>query len=292
VRLGAILSQARPDELVAVAEAGVTEVRLAVRWADVQPAAGRWSGQAMEALESAVRVARASGLGPWLALLGRDTPPWFEDEGGFADAKTAGRWWPRYVEGVAERVGDTVAGWFPMVGPTGFAAEEFAGRDEAVAAAGRRTLLVSWRDAWRVLRGGPPVATALTLDPWDGEWPRALRTGEPVPDGLELDELAGACDLLGGLLAVSDSTSAEEPAERLVRLAAEGPDRPVAELVTLAGAGDEERARAAEIVIASVGLTVDDGVDVQLVFADPLLDADGAPAPAADVLSVLARPSN
>jgi hypothetical protein len=287
VRLGAVATEARPDDLAALAGAGVSEVRLAVRWGEVQPAADRWSGPAVEALTSSVGAVRAAGLAPWLALLGRRIPTWFEDEGGFADAKAAGRWWPRYVEGVADRVGDQVDGWLPMVGPVGFADQAFAGRDETAVAMGRRTLLVAWREAWRVLHGGPPVATAIAVEPWDDEWPRALRTGEPVPNGLELEGLAGACDLLGGLVNVASGGSAEEVAERLVRLAAEGPDRPLAVLATFGGANDDERAGAAGVLVEAIGLTVAGGVAVDLVMADPLLDGDGAPAPAAEVMTTL-----
>jgi hypothetical protein len=164
-----------------------------------------------------------------------------------------------------------------------------AGRDETALAMGRRTLLVAWRDAWRILEGESPVATAIAVEPWDDEWPRALRTGEPVPNGLELDGLAGACDLLGGLVTVAPGRSAEDGAERLVRLAAEGPDRPLAVLATFGGGNDDERADAAAALVEAVRLTVADGVAVDLVVADPLLDGDGAPAPAAEVVRVLTR---
>ena len=287
MRIGAVATGDRPDDLADLASVSITDVRLAVRWPDLQPAADRWSGPAVEALTTAIAAVREAGLTPWLALLGRRTPNWFEDEGGFADAKTAGRWWPRYVEGVADRVGDQAGGWFPMVGPVGLAEHAFAGRDETVLAMGRRTLLVAWREAWRVLHGGPPVATAIGLQPWDDEWPQALRTGEPVPNGLVLEGLAGACDLLGGLLTVNRGSSGEALGELLVRLAAEGPDRPLAVLATLDGGSDDERADAAQVLAAAVRLAVADGVTVDLVVGDPLVGDDGGPAAAADVLRTL-----
>ncbi len=284
MQFGAVLAESRPDDLAALASVGLTAVRLAVRWGDLQPGADRWSGPAVEALAASIAGAAEAGLTPWLALLSRRTPPWFEDEGGFADAKAAGRWWPRYVEGVADRVGNDVGGWFPMVGPVGFAEQAFAGRDETVMAMGRRALLVAWRDAWRILHGGAPVATAIALRPWDDEWPRALRTGEPVPNGLELDGLAEACDILGGMVAVDPASPAEEWAVLLVRLAADGPDRPVAILASLGGGNDDERAEAAVGLAETLRLTVGAGVAVEIAFADQLLTSDGAPAPAATVL--------
>lgn len=287
--IGAVVADPRPDDLAGLASVGVTAVRLAARWGDLQSGPDRWSGPAVEALAASIAAAHAAGLMPWLALLGRRVPNWFDDEGGFAGATAAGRWWPRYVEGVADRVGNDVGGWFPMIGPVGMAEQAFAGRDETVTAMGRRALLVAWRDAWRILHDGAPVATAIAVRPWDDEWPRALRTGEPVPNGLELDGLAGSCDLLGGLVAVDPSSAAEDWAERLVRLAADGPDRPLAVLASLGGSTDDERAEAAGVLAEAVRLTVDDGVPVEITFADQLLAADGAPGAAAGVLADLTR---
>ena len=58
--------------------------------ASLQPGEGRWSGEATEALISAVNAARTEGLAPWLTLLQGAIPPWFDDEGGFAEIVT----WP------------------------------------------------------------------------------------------------------------------------------------------------------------------------------------------------------
>jgi hypothetical protein len=288
VRLGAVVAESRLDDLAALASAGITDVRLVVRWADLQPGPDRWSGDALDSLRAAVEQASTARLRPWLALLGRRTPGWFEDEGGFADGKAAGRWWPRYVEGVAAAVGDSAGGWFPMVGPVGFAATAFAGRDPDAAAAGRRNLVVAWRDAWRVLQGGPPVASALALQPWDTEWPRALRTGDPTGAGAELEDLAGSGNLTGGIVTIAPASTGEQPAELLVRLADEGPELALVVLASLGGSNDDERAEAATVAVDGVRLAAADGVAIETVFADGLLAADGAPAPAAGVLTALA----
>jgi hypothetical protein len=283
-RLGAIADRVGPDARAALVAAGATALRIPARWAVLQTRPGQWDGGALEDLATEVTAARDAGLHPWLALLGRRVPGWFEDEGGFADPKTAARWWPRFIDGLASELGDTVAGWFPMVNPTAFATEAFAERDPDVAMAGQRNLVAGWRDAWRILRGGPPVATALALHPWDDTWVRALRTGEPQPNGLELEDLAGACDFLGGIVGVDHHTDIDLPTERLVRLAAEGPERPLIVLATLGGANDDERGTAADTLAGALHLVAADGVTVESVFADSLLADDGAPSPAADQL--------
>jgi hypothetical protein len=269
--------RAHPDEVAQVVEAGATEVRLVVDWATLQPGEGRWSGEATEALITAVDAARGDGLAPWLTLLQGPIPPWFDDEGGFADAKEAGRWWPLYVEGVAERVGDACAGWFPMLDPGGIAERAFAGASERTAALGRRGLVTGWRDAWRILHGGPPVAAALRIDTtWPGRWLQDLRDGVIETDvlaELSLTDLAGACDLLGGIVRVGKGVEAEAVGERFVRLADEGPDRPVVALVEVAGDPDAYE-EAAEAVADGLDLAAADGVPLGHVFTTP-------PAPAA-----------
>ena len=75
-----------------------------------------------------------------------------------------------------------------------------------------------------------------------------------------------------------------------MRLAAEGPERPLIVLVGLDGGvdgtdeADEVRSKAAERAAAAIQAAVDDGVTVDSVFADSLLASDGGPAPAADQL--------
>jgi hypothetical protein len=287
VQLGAIVDRVTRDDRAALGAGGATELRIPARWVDLQPRAGHWDGETLEALAVQVTDARDAGLGPWLALLGRRTPGWFDDEGGFADSKAASRWWPRYVDGLASYLGGDVAGWFPMIDPAGFAARAFAGRDPDVAAVGHRHLLVAWRDAWRVLRGGPPVATALAVNPWDGDWPRALRTGEPNPTALEIEDLAGSCDLLGAIVGVDHRTDSDQPVEALVRLAGEGPDGPLAVLASLGGDDDDQRATAAQTLATALRVLAGDGVVIGATFTDSLLTADGAPSTVASILAEL-----
>src|SRR4051812_19972127 len=278
--------RAHPDHAAQVVDAGGSEVRLVVDWAALQPGEGRWSPEATEALVSAVNAARDQGLAPWLTLLEGAIPPWFDDEGGFADAKEAGRWWPRYVEGVAERVGDACAGWFPMVDPAGVAEHAFAGASERTAALGRRGLVTGWRDAWRILHGGPPVATTLRIDTtWPALWLQDLRDGVVVTEILSdvtLTDLAGACDLLGGVVRVGKGVAAEAVAERFVRLADEGPGRPVVALVEVAGDPDAHE-ETADAVADGLRLAMDDGVAIEHVFATP-------PEPAAVLARRLVEP--
>ena len=98
------------EDLALLAELRVARVRLGVDWGWTQPRAGVWNGDAVELYAGLCRAARELGLVLHLTLLERDVPVWFANDGGFTDAKFALHWWPRWVEGWAERVGDVVHG--------------------------------------------------------------------------------------------------------------------------------------------------------------------------------------
>lgn len=231
------------------------------------PRPGRLDGGVIEHLLASAARARSAGIATWFHLLQPDVPPWFDDEGGFGDAATAGRWWPRWVEAVADALGGAADGWVPMEAP--FAMAQRLRPDDP-----RRhgelvdTLCVAWRDAWRVLHGPVPVACSLDVRvvriPRDDvvgaeaarrdehlrwrTWLRALRDGTITIPGRadrELDDLAGACDQLG--IAVGGDASFD-PEPLLHRTADEGPDRPLALTFRPLGADLDARAEAVDAV--------------------------------------------
>ena len=114
------------------------------------------------AVRSLAAGLRAGGVAVWVCLLSPDVPLWFDNEGGFTDDRTARHWWPRWVEAAAGAFGDDVDGWVPFEAP-------FAMANRLVPTDPRKhgevvdTLLVAWRDAWRILRGPLPVATSLDV---------------------------------------------------------------------------------------------------------------------------------
>lgn len=294
VALGAVLTgdgEPLVDDLAFCADVGIRLVRLDVPWRSAQPRAGRIDESVFERLHEHASDARRLGLQPWFRLLQVEVPLWFDDDGGFTDTATAARWWPRWVEEVALRLGDVAAGWIPFEAP-------YAMARRLVPADPRRhgelmdSLVVAWRNAWRILRGGPPVATSLdvaTERPTDespesraaaqrrdqlrwGLWLDGLAHGRvriPGRADRDLPDLEGACDVLG--LAVRSDV-----ARHLHRAQDQGPDRPMAVTFRPEGATDAERATS----IASMWHDVDDArrdLRVQSVTITPLLDRDGSP---------------
>jgi beta-glucosidase len=83
------------EHFAQLAENGTEVCRFTLDWARVVPRAGRPDGDALEHLEAVVEAAEAAGVSLWLGLHDVSLPGWFLDEGGFADDKARGRFWPR-----------------------------------------------------------------------------------------------------------------------------------------------------------------------------------------------------
>jgi beta-glucosidase len=298
-----------PEDLAVLAELGLTDVRIGLDWFRMQPQPGGLDDDWREWYQATIDAARGAGLAVWLTLWDGAVPPWFEDGGGFSDDSTSGRWWPRWVELAADLFGDRVDGWFPMEDPVSHAAS-FA--DDALRH--RRALtntVVGWRDAWRILRGGPPVASSLGLrivPPADGTlpardaarredelrwrlWLGAWRDGEIALPGLpvrEVQDLAGSLDLLGvGLvrdLGGAESRLGSEPdaaatewGERvgtMVRRAAdEGPERPVlVSSLALRWPDDDDRRLLIEAFGRALVDVTTDGIVIEGAWYSPAID--------------------
>ncbi len=256
------------DDLEIATGTGLGHVRFTVPWTLAQPKPGTLDGSVVEQVRGAAQTVRAAGGQLWLCLLSPDVPRWFDNEGGFTDEATARHWWPRWVETIADAVGDDVDGWVPFEAP-------FAMANRLVPGDPRRhgvvvdTLLVAWRDAWRLLQGPVPVATSLdvrtVVNPRDDvvaaeaarreehlrwhTWLRALRDGTITIPGRadrELAGMAGTCDQLG--VAVSGDASFDvEPL--LHRVAEQGPDRPLAITFRPLGIDRDARAEAVDTAV-------------------------------------------
>ncbi len=295
------------EDLALFAELGVTEVRLAVDWARLQPSQGVNDSDWREWYQDVLVAAAGHGIGVWLSLLEAPLPRWFDDEGGFGDAKAAGRWWPRWVETCTELFGDQpgLAGWFPIHDPIGVAAngvEDGSPRHLDSLA----NVLVAWRDAWRILKGGPPVASSLGLRivraadesvpakqiarredhlRWT-LWLRALRDGTvsiPTRSDRALDDLAGSLDVLGfalgtdatGIDRVTDATIGpwEDRAGTLLRRVAEdGPNRPISVTYRARLTDDDQRGVVAGAFGRALAGAQVDGIPLQHVFWSPAID--------------------
>ena len=282
-----------PTSGAALVAAGATELRIAVRWAQLQPRAGHWDGRRpRSAGHRGGRAPRDAGLAP---VAGAARPP-----GARAGSTTRAasptprrpaRWWPRYLDGVAGHLGDTVAGWFPMVEPGRVRHRRLR---RARPGRGLRRPPRPRRGVARRLAHPPrPLAGrhgAGGASPWDDEWPRAPAHGRAdARPACELDDLAGSCDLLGGI--VHDRRpDRRRPARRAAR-APGRPRVPSGPLTVLIDAGRHRRRgtgrrrRGGRRPVAALWSTATTASRVDSVFADsPAGRATAARRRAADQL--------
>ena len=279
------------DDIALAAEIGFTVVRLDVPWAEAQPRAGAFDGDVFERVHGAAQAARSAGLQPWFRLLQPTVPWWFDNEGGFTDDGTAGHWWPRWVELAAERLGDVAAGWVPFEAPFGIC-DRLMPDDPRRHGEVMHTMVVAWRDAWRLLHGPLPVISSLdvaVVRPVDDTPPAReaarrldqLRWGlwfQGFTDGVvripgradrELPDLAGSVDVLGLALRSDVETC-------LYRAAEYGLGRPLALTFKPVGDTDAQRSSNVTAMWREVHRAADQ-LDIATVLATPFADTEGNP---------------
>jgi beta-glucosidase len=256
-----------PDDLATLQELGLTDVRLALDWARLQPAPDRVDDGWVERFEQIVAAADAIGLRVWATLHDGSVPRWFDNEGGLDDDEAFTRWWPRWVEAAADKFGDRVRGWVPFAEiPLGAPTQP-------------------WRDTWGILAGVHPVVASLG----------------PADEAFERYD--GCLDVLGlvlrpdwerdGTVGDRELDAAMERWGRRLRDSADAVDAPL--VVSQFRPFHDDADTAGEIVgrlVSALDDAIDDGVPLEACFVEPgisapdapggLLDGDRSPTPAAE----------
>lgn len=280
------------EDLSLLSERGVQQVRVGLDWAWLQPKPGELHGAAVEFHLGACSAARELGIELQFTLLDRQRPIWFDNEGGFTDAKFAHHWWPRWVEACADAFGDVVGGWVPMEHPLGLA-NSIVPDDPRRHGDVLDTLITAWRDAWRILRGGPPIISAFGVEvvrPVDQTiqaaeaarrldqirwrlWLEGLQRGMAVIPGRadrEVVDLAGACDVIGIVI-----RHEADVLGLLHRTAEQAPERPLAVTLLLPAGKDADREMVIERYLAGTSEAAAE-LDLSSVSVNPPFDGNDA----------------
>ena len=181
---GTAFDTAYPAVLSELAGKGLTQIRLTLEWARLEPTDGHIDSSVVEHLQTLLATARSAGLSVWACLHDDTLPGWFaHDERGFGDSRARRYHWARHVEQVGEWFGHLVDGWIPVFEPTRWAHRGWItgkrppgsiGDAKGFAQALEGIHLASV-EAAQCLRGsGRPVATA--------QWMVPLFPARPDPD--------------------------------------------------------------------------------------------------------------
>lgn len=159
------------DDFALMADLGFTNVRLTLDWSRLEPMEGITNPAAIDRYETMLAAAGDAGLSVWAGVHHRSTPQWFVDLGDFTNSGCRQYHWVRHLDRLADRFGDSVAGWIGIHHPVGTATEGWymglmpPGRSAVPEfTAATEALLLANHDVWLRLRGtGVPVACDMNL---------------------------------------------------------------------------------------------------------------------------------
>jgi beta-glucosidase len=216
------------EDFAALARLGLTNHRLSIEWARLEPEAGRHDQAAIAHYRDVLHAALEAGIDPWLTLHHFTLPRWFAAQGGFLVESNRSEVWRRHVDFVAETFGDLARGWQPVnetnFYPTaGYRGGRFPpGHDDHQEwlSVTEGIQLATAEAAVRLKQTGVPVASIFALAPALGhdKDPATLRQVDRIDqanwsaglglfrDGVlrlsgrapvEREDLAGAFDMIG-----------------------------------------------------------------------------------------------
>ncbi|MCP4085729.1 MAG: family 1 glycosylhydrolase [Actinomycetia bacterium] len=267
------------DEFSDSAPRPLTDVRITLEWARIEPTMERPDLGVVEHLHDLLGELRSRHLRVWATLHHGSLPGWFAvDEHGFADKRSRTFSWPRHVESCGEWFGDLVDVWVPIDAPIRWATAtqppqpDFEGRHLELV----RDTLRAELAAARILTGGSGlVATAHELRPRADDiswcWTRALAEGVIDVPGLaymEEPDYATVFDILGVTFRTPESDGVGPLSEAIERAADSVPDLPIVVVGHgLETAHDNEFAEWAEQTADQIDDLVADGLPIEGWFA-------------------------
>lgn len=244
-----------PDDLALLQDLGLTDIRLTFDWARLQPKPGDLDGDWADRFEQMLAAAEAIGLSAWATLHDGAEPRWITNEGGIGDDDVGAKWWPRYVERIADRFGEKISGWIP-----------FSGVDEALTTVG-------WKNTWTTLDGSDaPVVASLGADDID-------RIADHLETSNAIGIVLGHGELADGDLGDERFAQMRERLQgQLVAAAEQAGDLPIIVSQFTPFHDDPDIAgRIVETLVEAVDATIADGVDIQVVFLDPAIAGPESP---------------
>jgi beta-glucosidase len=145
---------------------GHNAYRFSIEWSRIEPRQGAWDLAALDHYREVIDALRARGIEPVVTLHHFTNPAWFADAGGWLERRNLAHF-ARYVELVAERLGERVRWWLTINEPTVYAKNAFVSGNWPPCRKG------DWAAAWRAIRN-MGRAHRLAYDILHRHWPDAL----------------------------------------------------------------------------------------------------------------------
>lgn len=265
-----------PDDLAALRRLGVSDLRVALDWARLQPRPGGLDAGWTEWFGSVLDATDALGIRAWVTLHESAIPRWFDNEGGFDSDEALTKWWPRWVERAADRFGDRAHGWIPF------------------ATVAQDAPLQAWRDTWGILGGGGrPVVASIDADAGTLDVERLIGLTDLLGIDCRAPEISatnGRADPLAAAIRdIAEWASSTPLLITAVSVAAASVSPVQVEAVSVAPgqvATDE-----IERIVAVLDDAIHDGISIEVAFFEPaisgpgstigVLDEDRSPSPVA-----------
>jgi beta-glucosidase len=172
------------EDVGLMVDLGLTAYRFSIAWPRVQPEGrGRPNPAGLTFYSQLVDALLEHGIQPWVTLYHWDLPQALQDQGGWPERDTAGRF-VDYAEAVFAALADRVRWWTTLNEPwcaafLGYGSGEHAPgvRDPRAAVRAAHHLLLAHGQAVRSLRAIDPAASfGVTLDPY----PVSAASGRPA----------------------------------------------------------------------------------------------------------------
>jgi beta-glucosidase len=161
------------DDFRELARLGLTNHRLSLEWARLEPEPGIHDQKAIAHYRDVLEASHEAGVVPWVSLHHFTLPRWFLGSGGFLVEENRTNYWQRHVDFVAETFGDLVGGWQPVNETNYYARAAYAGQgwppgrknDDELAIVNEAIHLANAEASTRLRETGRPVASIFGLSP-------------------------------------------------------------------------------------------------------------------------------
>lgn len=170
------------EDLQLMAALGVNAYRFSIEWSRIEPQEGQFNQEALDHYGDIIQKLRARNIEPFITILHRTVPLWFNDKGGWSDRSSVQRF-QNYAQVLAQNYSQDVRYWMPLNEPVlnvggGYLAGKIPpGRKNLFAAVNAYSNMIKAHNAvYSLIHGLRPDAlvgtthAAIYVEPYRNRW--------------------------------------------------------------------------------------------------------------------------